>query len=313
MGSAFVKLLIKRAAYPLVIDKLTYAGDLSRLKDVKGEFTFYKADICNQSQIDKIFAKEKPEIVVHFAAESHVDRSLNKAAPFIETNIKGTLALIDICRKHNIRRFVFISTDEVYGEVLKGSSKESSIFKPSSPYAASKAAADLLVQSYIRSYKFPAIIVRPSNNYGPWQYPEKLIPLAILKIIEGGKVPLYGKGRNIRQWLYVDDCAEGILAAVNKGVTGQAYNLGSKYESSNIKTIRLLLKVLGIKQNRLEFVKDRPGHDIRYSLDYSKAYKDLKWYSGVEFIRGLKYTAAWSLENREWIKSKSGEINKLYR
>ncbi|MDD5692802.1 MAG: GDP-mannose 4,6-dehydratase, partial [Candidatus Omnitrophica bacterium] len=197
----------------VVVDKLTYAGDLKRLNEglsPKGtvpRFKFYKADICDKKQIEAIFAKEKPDIVVHFAAESHVDRSINDATPFIETNVKGTQILLDAGRRQRVKKFIFISTDEVYGEIPKGKFNENSPIRPNSPYAASKAAADLLVQSYVRTYKFPAIIIRPSNNYGPWQYPEKLIPLAILRISEGAKIPVYGKGQNVREWLYVDDCA----------------------------------------------------------------------------------------------------------
>ncbi|MDO8489383.1 MAG: GDP-mannose 4,6-dehydratase, partial [Candidatus Omnitrophota bacterium] len=216
IGSAFVRLLIKgmfsEGAAPeiVVVDKLTYAGDLKRLDDIKGKIKFYKTDICNKKKIEVIFAKEKTDIVVHFAAESHVDRSINDATAFIETNIKGTQIIMDVSRKSGVKKFIYISTDEVYGEIANGRFNEDSPIKPNSPYAASKAAADLLVQSYVRTYKFPAIIIRPSNNYGPWQYPEKLIPLAILRIMEGGKVPVYGKGLNVREWLYVDDCALGI-------------------------------------------------------------------------------------------------------
>lgn len=328
IGSAFVRLLTqnqwgrfyfsltsfkKNITVPILIDKLTYAGDLKRLEEVKGKFKFYKTDICNKKQTDLIFAKEKPEIVVHFAAESHVDRSINDATPFIETNIKGTQVLIDLSRKYNIKKFILISTDEVYGEIASGKFSENSPVKPNSPYAASKAAADILVQAYIRTYKFPAIIIRPSNNYGPWQYPEKLIPLAILRIIEGGKVPVYGKGQNVREWLYVEDCARGILAIVNKGAIGQIYNLGSSYESRNIDTVKLLLKTFGTSQERFEFVKDRLGHDIRYSLDSKKLYKKLSWQAAVKLEQGLKLTVDWSLKHQGWLKSKLEDINKLYR
>jgi len=326
IGSAFVRLLVnkwdrfyfsginsgKNRNGPILIDKLTYAGDLKRLEEVKGKFKFYKTDICSKNGVGYIFAKEKPDIVVHFAAESHVDRSINDATPFIETNIKGTQILMDASRKFGVKKFIFISTDEVYGEINKGKFSEDSPVKPNSPYAASKAAADLLVQSYIRTYKFPAIIIRPSNNYGPWQYPEKLIPLAILRIIGGGKVPVYGKGQNVREWLYVDDCAKGILAVMNKGAKGQIYNLGSSQENRNIDTVKLLLKTLGVSQKRFEFVKDRLGHDLRYSLDSKKLYKKLSWRPAVQLAQGLKRTCAWSLEHKSWLKSKLGEINKFY-
>jgi len=296
-----------------VVDKLTYAGDLERLKEAKGKFKFYKADICDKKQIEGIFAKEKPDIVVHFAAESHVDRSINDAAPFIETNVKGTQILLDAGRRQRVKKFIFISTDEVYGEIPDGKFNESSPVRPNSPYAASKAAADLLVQSYIRTYKFPAIIIRPSNNYGPWQYPEKLIPLAILRISEGARIPVYGKGQNVREWLYVDDCARGILAIMNKGKIGQIYNLGSSHESKNIDTVKLLLKTLGASTGRFEFVKDRLGHDIRYSLDSGKLRKETGWEPLVNFRDGLKLTVAWSLKHKSWLKSKLKDINNLYK
>ncbi len=318
IASAFVRLLVKRGRFsartvPILIDKLTYAGDLKRLEEIKGKFKFYKTDICNKKRIEAIFSKEKPEIVAHFAAESHVDRSINDASPFIETNIKGTQILLDASRKYRVKKFIFISSDEVYGEIRNGKFTENSPIKPNSPYAASKAAADLLVQSYIRTYKFPAIIIRPSNNYGPWQYPEKLISLAILRILDGGKIPVYGKGQNVREWLYVDDCSRGILAIMKKGKTGQIYNLGSSQESRNIDTVKLLLKALGASRKRFEFVKDRLGHDIRYSLDSQKLCQKLGWKAQVKLPQGLKLTVAWSLKHKSWLKSKLKDINKLYR
>ncbi|MBU4252543.1 MAG: dTDP-glucose 4,6-dehydratase [Candidatus Omnitrophica bacterium] len=322
IGSALVRLILgdcRRGGLNLpygsfiIVDKLTYAGDLKRLQEVKGKFKFYKTDICNKKQIDLIFAKEKPEIIVHFAAESHVDRSISDATPFVETNIKGTQILVDASRKHKVQKFIFISTDEVYGEIANGKFNENSPIKPNSPYAASKAAADLLVQSYIRTYKFPAIIIRPSNNYGPWQYPEKLIPLAILRILGGGKVPVYGKGQNVREWLYVDDCARGIMAIMRQGKIGQIYNLGSACESKNLDTIKLLLKTLAVSQDRFEFVKDRLGHDLRYSLNSRKITKELSWKPNVLLAKGLKLTVDWSLKHQAWLKSKLKDINKLYK
>ena len=309
IGSAFVRLLSRglspQGAVPdlVVVDKLTYAGDLKRLGETKGKFKFYKTGICNKAGIQSIFQKEKPDIVVHFAAESHVDRSIDDATPFIDTNIKGTQILLDASRKYKVSKFIHISTDEVYGEISNGKFNENSPIQPNSPYAASKAAADLLVQSYIRTYKFPAIIIRPSNNYGPWQYPEKLIPLAILRILDGGKVPVYGKGLNVREWLYVDDCAKGIRAIMAKGKIGEIYNLGSSQESKNIDTVKLLLKALGVSQNRFEFVKDRLGHDIRYSLDSGKIKKLLGWSAKVRFNEGVKLTVNWYLQHKDWLLS----------
>jgi len=285
----------------IVVDKLTYAGDLKRLEEVKGKFEFYKTDICNKTIIQSIFQKEKPDVVLHFAAESHVDRSINDASPFIDTNIKGTQILLDASRKHKVSKFIFISSDEVYGEILNGKFTESSPIKPNSPYAASKAAADLLVQAYIRTYKFPAIIIRPCNNYGPWQYPEKLIPVAIASVLKGGKAPVYAKGQNIREWLYVDDCAMGITRIIQKGKIGEAYNLGSGIESKNINTVKLLLKNLDVSQNNFKFVKDRPGHGIRYSLDSSKIKKALGWSPKVKFEEGIKLTVIWYLQHKDWL------------
>ncbi|MCK9572736.1 MAG: dTDP-glucose 4,6-dehydratase, partial [Candidatus Omnitrophica bacterium] len=247
IGSAFVRLIAKsiiarsmatKQSNVIVVDKLTYAGDLKRLEEVKNKFKFYKTDICDKNKINSIFANEKPDIVAHFAAETHVDRSINDATPFIETNIKGTQILLDASRKHKVNKFIFISTDEVYGEIADGKFNENSPIRPNSPYAASKAAADLLVQAYIRTYQFPAVIIRPSNNYGPWQYPEKLIPVIISAALKNKKVPVYAKGLNVREWLYVDDCAEGILKVAQKGKIGQIYNLGSGDERKNIIVVK---------------------------------------------------------------------------
>jgi len=341
IGSAFVRLVIARREAPkqsqaeeiasaacgilamtkqgrgviseiVIIDKLTYAGDLKRLEEVKGKFKFYKTDICNKSSIQSIFQKEKPDVILHFAAESHVDRSIDDATPFIDTNIKGTQILLDASRKYKVSKFIHISTDEIYGEIPNGKFSENSLIKPNSPYAASKAAADLLVQSYIRTYKFPAIIIRPSNNYGPWQYPEKLIPLSVLKILLGLNIPVYGKGINVREWLYVDDCVRGIMTIMHKGKIGQIYNLGSTCESKNIDTVKLLLKTLGVSQDRFEFVKDRLGHDIRYSLNSGKITKELGWKPNIKLAGGLKLTVDWSLKHAPWLKSKLRDINELY-
>lgn len=304
IGSAFVRLLTRESLYkgavPIIVDKLTYAGDLNRIK-VAVPIKFYKTDICNKKQIELIFSKEKPDIVVHFAAESHVDRSIEDASPFIETNVKGTQVLLDASRKYNVKKFIFISTDEVYGEIKNGKFSESSPIKPNSPYAASKAAADLLTQAYIRTYNFPAIIIRPCNNYGPWQFPEKLIPVAIASVLKGGKVPVYAKGQNVREWLYVDDCARGILKIMQKGKIGQVYNLGSNAESKNIDTVKLLLQYLGVSQSRYKFVKDRPGHDLRYSLHCSKIKKELIWCPQVSFKEGLRLTVNWYLQHKTWL------------
>ncbi len=333
IGSAFVRLLLRdcpeslhqlRGIHPersegpsklrglslnkevIVVDKLTYAGDLKRLEGVKGRFKFYKADICDKKRIESIFKKEKPDMVVNFAASTHVDRSIIDATPFIETNVRGTQILLDTSRKYKIKQFIHLSTDEVYGDIGKGKFTEDSPLRPNSPYAASKAAADLLIRSYIRTYNFPAIIIRPCNNYGPWQYPEKLIPLAILKILRNEKIPLYADGKNVREWLYVEDCARAILSILEKGRTGEAYNLGSAQEMRNIDLARLILKCLGRSANFIEFVKDRPGHDVRYSLDFSKLRRETGWCPEVPFARGLEQTVNWYLGKRDWLLKKTG-------
>ena len=302
IGSAFVRLIAKsiiarsmatKQSNVIVVDKLTYAGDLKRLEEVKNKFKFYKTDICDKNKINSIFANEKPDIVAHFAAETHVDRSINDATPFIETNIKGTQILLDASRKHKVNKFIFISTDEVYGEIANGKFNENSPIRPNSPYAASKAAADLLVQAYIRTYQFPAVIIRPSNNYGPWQYPEKLIPVIISAALKNKKVPVYAKGLNVREWLYVDDCAEGILKVAQKGKIGQIYNLGSGDERKNIIVVKAILDILAKPHSLIQFVADRPGHDIRYSLDATKIKKSLGWRPRLDFGEGLEKTISW--------------------
>lgn len=307
IGSAFVRSAVKKGYKICICDKLTYAGDLERLKEVKDRYTFYKVDICNRKKMMQILRKEKPRIIAHFAAETHVDRSIQDVTPFIETNVKGTQVLLDISRKYNIQKFIHLSTDEIYGEIRKGKFTEDSPLKPNSPYAASKAAADLLIRSYIRSYAFPAIIIRPCNNYGPWQYPEKLIPLAISRIIENRKVPLYAEGKNIREWLYVEDCAEGILEILKRGKVGKIYNLGSNEEKINLDVVDLLLGYFNKPKSIVEFVKDRPGHDFRYSLDSHQIYKQIKWKPKVSFEDGIRITVSWYLKNKNWL------LNKLKR
>ncbi len=312
IGSAFVRLAARKGHRVVVVDKLTYAGDMQRLKDVQGEFIFYKADICDKTKIGMIFKKEKPESVVNFAAESHVDRSILDASPFIRTNIQGTQVLLGASRQQRVHRFIHISTDEVYGDIEKGAFNEDSPFKPSSPYAASKASSDLLIQSYIRTFGFPAIIVRPSNNYGPWQYPEKLIPRAIMRVLKNEKVPVYAKGENVREWLYVEDCVEGIYRIVQKGKAGEAYNLGSAREKKNIEVVGLILKALKADKGLIEFVKDRPGHDIRYRLNSQKLFNETGWKPKIRFEDGIKLTVAWNLAHKGWLFGKYKEITQLY-
>lgn len=303
MGSAFVKLLAQNGHKVTVVDNLTYAGDLKRLEEVKGRYGFYKADICDRGKIGEIFRKETPGVVVNFAAATHVDRSILDPRLFTRTNIIGTQVLLDVSRRYGVKRFIHISSDEVYGEIKKGRFDEVSPLKPNSPYAASKASADLLIRSYVRTYGFPAIIIRPCNNYGPWQYPEKLIPMIINRTLQNKKVPVYAKGLNVREWLYVSDCAEAILFLLKKAKIGEVYNIGSGHQEKNIDVVKRILQVLGKSVNLIKFVKDRPGHDFRYELNSSKA-KKLGWRPKVSFIRGLEMTIAWNVANYKWLLSK---------
>ncbi len=312
IGSAFVRAAVKKGYRVIVVDKLTYAGDIKRLEAVKGKYKFYKTDICNQDKIEQIFEKEKPDCVVNFAAETHVDRSIKSAKEFIETNVVGAEVLLCAARESRIKKFIHLSTDEVYGDIEKGEFFEDFPLVPSSPYSASKAAADLLIKSYIRTYNFPAIIVRPSNNYGPWQYPEKLIPRAILTVLKGGKIPVYAKGKNVREWLYVEDCARGILKIMESGRMGEVYNIGSGQEKENIYIVKTLLKAMKADSDGFEFVRDRPGHDIRYKLNSDKLKKEVNWESKVKIDDGLKLTVNWCVKNRRWLEGKWEGVRRLY-
>ncbi len=317
IGSEFVRQVIKRDYDVIVVDKITYAGDLERLRDVKGQYKFYKHDVNNKKQLEKIVEEEKPSIIIHFAAESHVDRSILDADTFIKTNVSGTQILLDIAKKYPIERFIHVSTDEVYGDIEKGESHEDTPLNPSSPYSASKAAADLLVKSYIRTYNVPAIIVRPSNNYGPWQYPEKFIPVVIYKALKDEKIPVYAQGLNVREWLYVSDCAHAIITIVEKGKSGEVYNVGSGLEKRNIDVVEAILRQVNKSSDLIEFVKDRPGHDYRYRLNSHKIKNELYWNAKVDFENGIHQTIEWYKENMEWLENKvtylEGYWKKVYK
>ena len=305
IGSEFVREGVKRGYDIVVVDKLTYAGDLDRLKEVKENITFYKADITNKEFIEHIFKTEKPKVVVHFAAESHVDRSILDASPFIKTNVEGTQVLLDVAKDIGVDKFINIATDEVYGELgHEGTFKEDSPLVPNSPYSSSKAAADMLGRAYYKTYKLPVITVRPSNNYGPWQYPEKLIPVVILKTLNNEKIPVYGTGQNVREWLYVSDCAEAIFEITEKGKIGEIYNVGSNQERRNIDVVKTILKILNKNEDLIEFVKDRPGHDFRYSLDTTKIKNELGWEAKTTFEEGIEKTVKWYIENMAWVEKK---------
>jgi len=318
IGSEFVRQAVKNGFSVIVVDKLTYAGDLERLKEVKEKISFYRADITNREFIEHIFKAEKPQIVVHFAAESHVDRSILDASPFIETNVKGTQVLLDVAKEVGIDFFVNVATDEVYGELGKeGKFFETTPLNPNSPYSVSKASADMLGRAYYRTYGLPVITVRPSNNYGPWQYPEKLIPVVILKALNDEPIPVYGTGENVREWLYVSDCCEAIFEVIRKGKVGEIYNIGSGEERQNIEVVKAILNILGKPESLITFVEDRPGHDFRYSLSTEKIEKEIGWRSKVNFEEGIEKTVKWYLENLNWAKRKVEELRdywkKVYR
>jgi dTDP-glucose 4,6-dehydratase len=314
IGSEFVRQAVERGYRVSVVDKLTYAGDLERLLEVQDKIVFYQADIINREFLEYIFKTEKPEAVIHWAAESHVDRSLLNASPFLDTNIKGTQVLLDLARRYPISKFINISTDEVYGDLgPKGHFTEESPLIPNSPYSVSKASADMLGRAYFRSHGIPVITVRPSNNYGPWQYPEKLIPVVIVKALQNEFVPVYGKGLNVREWLYVEDCAEAIFAIIEKGKPGEIYNVASGEERRNIEVVKAILDILGKPYDLIKFVEDRPGHDFRYSMDFSKVMKECGWKPKTKFEEGLEKTVKWYLNHKEWLFKKVEELKEYWK
>ena len=306
IGSCFIRHMLKsHPDYKIInFDCLTYAGNIENLDDIKNNpnYSFIKADICDKKAVDR--AVSEVDCVINFAAESHVDRSILNPEIFIETNIKGTLNLLDCTKKHGIQRYLQVSTDEVYGTLGKdGYFTENTPLAPNSPYSASKAGADMLVRSYFETYKTPVLITRCSNNYGPYQYPEKLIPFFISKLLKGEKVPLYGDGLNVRDWLYVYDHCRAIDTVLHKGREGEVYNVGGHNEKSNIEITKIILKEMGRDENSIEYVKDRLGHDRRYAIDNTKITTELDWEPSLTFEEGIKLTINWYLNNIEWIKS----------
>ncbi|MCH9655071.1 MAG: dTDP-glucose 4,6-dehydratase, partial [Planctomycetes bacterium] len=286
------------------LDKLTYAGNLENLKEIESHsgYKFVKGDIADSNFVNSLLESTDFDAVINFAAESHVDRSILDSGPFIQTNIVGTQILLDASRKQNIKRFVQVSTDEVYGSLgLEGLFTEETPIAPNSPYSASKAAADLLVRSYYKTFDLPAIITRCSNNYGPYQFPEKLIPLFISNAMEDKDLPIYGAGTNVRDWIHVNDHCRGIDAALRKGEVGQVYNFGGNTEMQNIEITRVILKLLKKPESLIKYVTDRPGHDMRYAIDCSKAESELGWKPETEFQSGLDATLKWYQENLDWV------------
>jgi dTDP-glucose 4,6-dehydratase len=307
IGSNFVRYVLGYTSFDVVnVDALTYAGNLANLQDVENDcrYAFEHGDIADQPAMDRVFKQHKPEFVVNFAAESHVDRSIDNVTPFVRSNVCGTQNLLDISKKYGIHRFVQISTDEVYGSLWADDLPftEDSPVKPNSPYAASKAAADMFVHAYHRTYDMDTVITRCSNNYGPYQHPEKLIPLTILKLSKHQKVPVYGDGRQRRDWLHVQDHCRGVWLALQNGHTGNVYNFGTKYDVRNIDIVNKLISMLVKPRDSVEFVKDRPGHDRRYSMDYVKATEDLGWHPEIKLTVGLESTVRWYLENDKWLE-----------
>ena len=317
IGSNFLRYFNHK--YPfhkiLNVDKLTYAGNLENIKGLeqKKNYRLTRSDIANAATMKRIFEKFKPEAIINFAAETHVDRSILSPAPFIKTNFLGVGVLLNLALKHQVKKFLHISTDEVYGSILHGRFREDSPLDPSSPYAASKAAADVLVLSYYKTHRLPIIITRSSNNFGPYQFPEKLIPLAILNALKNKKIPVYGDGLNIRDWLFVEDNCAAIDRVFNEGDIGEIYNIGGENELTNIYVVRRILKILGKNDKLITYIQDRPGHDRRYSLSLNKIRRQVSWHPNVSFETGIKRTIEWYRKNAKWLKStQSGEYREFY-
>jgi dTDP-glucose 4,6-dehydratase len=316
IGSNFVRyVLSKYSRYSILnLDKLTYSGNLHTLRDVEGNarHSFVRGDICDRRTVQEVFSSGV-ETVVHFAAESHVDRSIMDSAAFAKTNVLGTQCLLDAARQAGIKRFVLVSTDEVYGSAPAGERfTEESPLAPNSPYAASKAGADLLARAYFRTYRFPVIITRCTNNYGPYQYPEKFIPLIITRALEDKSIPVYGDGLQVRDWIYVTDHCAALDAILHHGREGQVYNLGAGNEWPNIEIARRILQFLGKPESLLTFVQDRPGHDRRYALGTEKAEKELGWTPSTPLEEGLKKTVDWYLANGQWLERVAARSYRSY-
>jgi dTDP-glucose 4,6-dehydratase len=317
IGSNFIRYFLAEhpGAQIVNFDKLTYAGNLRNLSaiDSQPDYRFERGDICDAEAVDAMLAEEF-DAIVHFAAESHVDRSIAGAREFIRTNVEGTWVMLEAARKRKVPRFVHVSTDEVYGSMAPGeTASEKSNLAPNSPYAASKAASDLMVRSYVQTHKFPAVITRCTNNYGPFQFPEKLIPLMISNALEGKKLPVYGDGLNERDWIFVEDHCRALDVVLHKGRAGEIYNIGSGRPVPNIGIVRSLLKLLSAPDGLIEFVQDRPGHDRRYALDDSKIRSELDWEPKVDLDTGLQHTVDWYRANADWVReATSGEYQDYY-
>jgi len=321
IGSNFIHHILETRADLQVVnlDSLTYAGNLENLKEVEADprYEFVKGDIAGADFVYALFERQSPpfDVVVNFAAETHVDRSIHSADEFIRTNVVGTNVLLKTAMSFETQRFVQVSTDEVYGSLgSTGRFTEMTNLAPNSPYSASKTAADLLVRAYFKTHGLPGIITRCSNNYGPYQFPEKLIPLFISNILEEKEVPVYGDGMQVRDWIYVGDHNRAVEAVIDKGVPGEVYNIGGETEMTNISLTRLLLEKLGKTKKLIKYVKDRPGHDRRYAIDCSKIRKELGWEPAVSFEKGIQRTINWYESNREWWSNiRSGQYLEYYK
>lgn len=318
IGSNFIHYWLKN--YPtdsiVNLDNLTYAGNLENLKDIEDNenYTFVKGDICDRELVNELV--KDVDLIVHFAAETHVDRSVMDSSDFIKTNIEGTLNLLEAAKNNGNIRFHHISTDEVYGhlELDSPAFNEETPYSPRSPYSASKASSDHLVRAYYHTHGLPITISNCSNNYGPYQYPEKLIPLFVSNLIEGKKVPIYGEGKNVRDWIHVDDHNAGVDAIIKKGKIGETYCLGGNSEKTNLEITSKILETMGFDENMIEYIRDRKGHDLRYAIDFSKAKNELGWEPKISFDEGMKKTIDWYIKNEDWWKNiKSGSYQNYYK
>lgn len=323
IGSNFIRYLLTNADIDQEIsvcnlDKLTYAGNLENLSELEDDprYLFVKGDVCNPADVDRAFDVygDQVDVVVHFAAESHVDRSIEDPTTFLRTNILGTQVMLDAAKRHCVSKFIQVSTDEVYGSLgASGAFCETSPIAPNSPYAASKASADMLVRAYGETYELPVCITRCSNNYGPYQFPEKLIPLMIANALEDRPLPVYGDGQNVRDWIHVEDHCCGIFSVLRHGHPGEVYNLGGEAEMANLDVVKGILRIIGKPEDLIEFVPDRPGHDFRYAMDITKARSELGWFPRWSFANGLEATVQWYLDNQGWIdRVRSGAYRDYY-
>ena len=317
IGSAFIRMLIAETGWRVVnLDKLTYAGNLENLSEIEtnDRYRFVHGDIGDAALVNSLLTEEKPDAVVHFAAESHVDRSILSPEPVIDTNFRGSFTLLEGARRSAVPRFVHVSTDEVYGSLAApAEATEEFPLNPSSPYSASKAGSDLLARSYFVTFKLPVVITRASNNYGPYQFPEKLIPLMISNAFDGEPLPVYGDGMQVRDWLYVDDHCRGILAVLRQGREGEIYNIGGNRSLPNLEVVRQVLSLTGRSEDLIRYVTDRPGHDRRYALSSEKLMRETGWEPKMNFETGLARTIEWYRANRAWVaRVRSGAYREYY-